>query len=123
MPRPYPPIGMQPYPYPYAMPGMHPQMMMPPTGPIPGYMPYPSVPTQEAVAVPQQQPLSNDKEQLGEYLYALVEKKDSKNAAKITGMLLEMEVEQIHEIIRSPNQLDKWISEALKVLDTSAPGS
>lgn len=122
MPRPYPPVGMPPYAYP-VMAGMHPQMMMPPNAPMPAYMPYPQVPVQEAVVVPQQQVLSNDKETLGEHLYALVDKKDSKNAAKITGMLLEMEIEQIHDIIRNPNQLDKWISEALKVLDTSAPSS
>ncbi len=53
----------------------------------------------------------------------MVESKDKQNAAKITGMLLEMEIEQIHNIIKDPAQLDKWISEALKVLNTSPPAA
>ena len=60
--------------------------------------------------------LPNDKEQLGEYLYPLVEMKNPQYAAKITGMLLEMEIEAVHNIIRDANQLDKWIAEALRVL-------
>lgn len=63
-----------------------------------------------------EQALPNDKEALGEMLYPLVEKKNPKNASKITGMLLEMEVEHIHSILRSNSELDRWIAEALKVL-------
>ena len=60
--------------------------------------------------------LPNDKEQLGEHLYPLVEARNPDNAAKITGMLLEMEIDQIQAMIRNQTQLDKWISEAMKVL-------
>lgn len=92
------------------------QMMVPPAQ----YMSYPAgAPPTEARAPP----LPTDKEQLGEYLYPLVEAKDAQNAAKITGMLLEMEVDQIHNIIRNQVQLDKWISEALKILTSSAPSA
>jgi len=88
--------------------------------PMPGPMPVPS--PQYAMPMPQAQPaapvrdLPNDKETLGEYLYPLVEQRQPQNAAKITGMLLEMEIEQIHNIIRDQSQLDKWINEALRVL-------
>lgn len=95
--------------------GPMPPMMLPPEqlGGMPPYMPPNALPVRQ-----EQNPiqLPNDKEQLGELLYALVEKKDTANAAKITGMLLEMEVEQIQNIIRDPSQLDKWILEARKVL-------
>lgn len=79
--------------------------------------PYPAVPA--PVPVPVETPareLPNDKDLLGEYLYPLVEMKNPQNAAKITGMLLEMEIDQIHNIIKDPNQLDKWTNEALRVL-------
>lgn len=59
--------------------------------------------------------LPNDKEALGEKLYPLVEAKNPQMASKITGMLLEMEIEQIQNIIRDSNQLSKWIEEAVKV--------
>ena len=129
-PRPYMPEQM----YPYMMPMMHPMMgrgpmpQMPPMGQMPMGQPMPLYQTPVPPSVPMEavrpeQGLPQDKEQLGEYLYPLVESKDQKNAAKITGMLLEMEIEQIHGIIRNPTQLDKWISEALKVLNSSAPGS
>eukprot|EP01022_Parablepharisma_sp_SALTPOND_P000816 TRINITY_DN105101_c2_g1_i1.p1 TRINITY_DN105101_c2_g1~~TRINITY_DN105101_c2_g1_i1.p1 ORF type:complete len:637 (+),score=55.87 TRINITY_DN105101_c2_g1_i1:218-1912(+) len=106
---------------PYMMPPMQPGMgpMIPPPG---APMPPPYMPPYQAQPAPRAEPqpsLPTDKEQLGEQLYPLVELKDDKNAAKITGMLLEMEVDQIHNIIRDPTQLDKWIAEALKVLNTT----
>ncbi|MDR3736452.1 MAG: hypothetical protein P4L10_13065 [Acidobacteriaceae bacterium] len=131
--RPRPPVdGMYPpYMYPMMHPGMGPmpgmpQQMLPPGaapmvpgGPMPPYMQPYAAPAPQAPVRPAQQ-LPTDKEQLGEYLYPLVEAKDAKNAAKITGMLLEMEVDQIHNIISDQGQLDKWITEALKVLNTTA---
>ncbi len=95
-------------------------MPMPPMpGAIPQAGPYPvPAPPMPAPEAPVRE-LPNDKEQLGEYLYPLVEMKNPQNAAKITGMLLEMEIEQIHNIIRDPNQLDKWTAEALRVLSKS----
>lgn len=92
-------------------PGM-PQGMMPP----PQMMPAPyQIPPQVQPQPPQQNPLPQDKEQLGELLYGLVEKRSPDNAAKITGMILEMEIGQIQAIVRDTSQLDKWISEAKKV--------
>ena len=135
--RPY----MQEQMYPYM-----PQMMMMPRGGMPGYppmaqsvmppmgqmppmaqmAPYPAqMPAPVPMPVPEVNPpeanLPTDKEQLGERLYPMVEKLDAKNASKITGMLLEMEIEQLHGIIRDPAQLTKWINEARSVLDNSAP--
>ena len=137
--RPYMPEQMYPYMYPPmvmaprgGMPG-YPQMPpmgpmgpgmpsmgpgMPPfAGPMPGPMPVP-VPSQEPIPT-EAGPLPTDKELLGERLYPMVEKEDAKNAAKVTGMLLEMEVEQIHNMIRDPGQLHRWIAEARKVLNTT----
>lgn len=59
----------------------------------------------------------NDKEQLGEELYPLVESKAPMFAAKITGMLLEMDIKQIRAILMDHNQLDKWITEAMRILN------
>ena len=74
------------------------------------------MPLNQPPAEPYSMSLPNEKDQLGEILYALVEKKNSANASKITGMLLEMEVDQIQSIIKDQSQLDKWIDEALKVI-------
>lgn len=91
-----PMVGMPPYP-------MQPPMQPPMQAPVP-------------MQSQSMRELPNDKEQLGEYLYPLVEGKNPAYAAKITGMLLEMEIKQIHNIIMDPNQLDKWIGEAMRVL-------
>ena len=95
-----------PGPMPGAMPVQGP-MVPPPGYPMPAPLPPQPAPIRD---------LPNDKEALGEYLYPLVEQRQPVNAAKITGMLLEMELEQIHNIIRDQAQLDKWIGEALRVL-------
>lgn len=94
---------------------MWPMVPHDPYGGMPPYMP--PIPPPPPPAAVEQIPMTlpNDKDQLGEYLYALVEKKNPQNAAKITGMLLEMEIDQIQNIIRNQSQLDKWITEALKV--------
>lgn len=87
---------------------------MPPMG-VP---PYPMQPPMQApIPEPAINELPSDKEQLGEFLYPLVESKAPMYAAKITGMLLEMDVKQIHNILMDQNQLDKWISEAMRVLN------
>lgn len=66
--------------------------------------------------------LPADRDSLGEILYPLVEQKHPENSGKITGMLLEMGVEQVHTIIKDPIQLDKWIEEAVKVLSKDTSG-
>jgi len=73
---------------------------------MPRYIPEPAV-----------RKLPEDKEVLGEYLYPLVEERTPQYAAKITGMFLEMEIKQIHSLINDSNQLDKWVSKALSVLN------
>lgn len=96
---------------------MAPMPFMGPNMPNPAFVPPNAIPHAER---PMQAPvvdLPKEKEALGERLYPLVEMRNPVNASKITGMLLEMEVEQIHNILRDPTQLDKWISEAMKVIN------
>ena len=58
-----------------------------------------------------------DKQDLGELLYTKIEKIDNVNAAKITGMLLEMDLSHIQNLVRDQNQLIKWVEEAKQVLN------
>ena len=53
---------------------------------------------------------------LGEALYPLVEGKDATNAAKITGMLLEMDQSEVLHLIESPDALSSKVQEAVAVL-------
>lgn len=113
MQRAYPPEGM----YAPAMPPIMP--FAPPLAQVQPPFIHPQYPMQAPdryVGRQVVETLPNDKELLGERLFPLVEQKNPKNASKITGMLLEMEVDQIQSIIRDQSQLDKWISEAVKVL-------
>lgn len=57
---------------------------------------------------------------LGEALYPLVESKDATNAAKITGMLLEMDQSEVLHLIESPDALTSKVQEALAVLKAAA---
>lgn len=59
----------------------------------------------------------SDKQDLGEVLYTKIEKIDSGNAAKITGMLLEMELSHIQNLVKDEKQLLKWVEEAKQVLN------
>jgi len=112
--------GMRPsYPMYYPMgPQYMPNMggMRPPMAP--GYAPMGSMPPMTGMRPPQAQPRPNlvtDKEQLGEMLYPLVCAINEPNASKITGMLLELEVEQIHKFLMDSTELRKWVDEAYKV--------
>ncbi|KAG5401364.1 hypothetical protein IGI04_015971 [Brassica rapa subsp. trilocularis] len=53
---------------------------------------------------------------LGETLYPLVNKIEHENAAKVTGMLLEMDQTEVLHLIESPEALNAKVSEALDVL-------
>ncbi|CAH8337121.1 unnamed protein product [Eruca vesicaria subsp. sativa] len=53
---------------------------------------------------------------LGETLYPLVNKIEHENAAKVTGMLLEMDQQEVLHLIQSPEALNAKVSEALDVL-------
>jgi len=72
---------------------------------------------QPSVAKPVIDSLPTDKEALGERLYSEVEKYEPEEAGKITGMLLEMQVEQIHGMLKDDEQLKRWISKAKEVLN------
>ena len=53
---------------------------------------------------------------LGEALYPLVDAVDSANAAKVTGMLLEMDQAEVLHLIESADALKAKVQEALAVL-------
>lgn len=56
------------------------------------------------------------KDELGEQLYAKIEESHSENADKITGMLLEMSVEDLHRLLKNPLALQEKIMLAENVL-------
>lgn len=107
-------------PYPFMVPMMGPHGMMPRyhPGTVNG-VPMPAM-MQTPTRVPEPESLPNNKEALGERLYLEVEKFEPKDAGKITGMLLEMQIEQIHNMLRNDLQLKRWVDEAKEVL-TAAP--
>lgn len=58
---------------------------------------------------------------LGEVLYPLVDKLEHGAAAKITGMLLEMDQPEVLHLIESPEALKTKVSEAMDVLRNVTP--
>lgn len=56
------------------------------------------------------------KQQLGNQLYGLVQAIDAENAAKITGMFLELDESEISELLLDDSKLRARIQEALSVL-------
>ncbi|KAK4777585.1 hypothetical protein SAY87_017772 [Trapa incisa] len=57
---------------------------------------------------------------LGESLYPLVEQLEPHSAAKITGMLLEMDQTEVLHLIESPEALKTKVTEAMEVLRNTA---
>ncbi|KAE8670005.1 hypothetical protein F3Y22_tig00112206pilonHSYRG00114 [Hibiscus syriacus] len=57
---------------------------------------------------------------LGENLYPLVEQLDPDAAAKVTGMLLEMDQTEVLHLLESPEALKAKVAEAMEVLRTVA---
>ncbi|GLT49381.1 hypothetical protein SLA2020_229410 [Shorea laevis] len=53
---------------------------------------------------------------LGEHLYPLVEQLEHENAAKVTGMLLEMDQPEVLHLLESPEALKAKVAEAMEVL-------
>lgn len=53
---------------------------------------------------------------LGENLYPLVEQLEPDNAAKVTGMLLEMDQPEVLHLLESPEALKSKVAEAMDVL-------
>lgn len=53
---------------------------------------------------------------LGESLYPLVEQLERDHAAKVTGMLLEMDQTEVLHLLESPDALKAKVAEAMEVL-------
>ncbi|KAE8658832.1 Polyadenylate-binding protein 2 [Hibiscus syriacus] len=78
-------------------------------------MPVPALATALANATPEHQ-----RTMLGESLYPLVERLERDSAAKITGMLLEMDQTEVLHLLESPEALKAKVAEALEVLQNVA---
>ncbi|KAA8528512.1 hypothetical protein F0562_035867 [Nyssa sinensis] len=74
-------------------------------------MPVPALATSLANAPPDQQ-----RTMLGENLYPLVDQLEHDHAAKVTGMLLEMDQTEVLHLLESPDALKAKVSEAMEVL-------
>lgn len=57
---------------------------------------------------------------LGESLYPLVERLERDAAAKVTGMLLEMDQTEVLHLLESPEALKAKVAEAMEVLRSVA---
>lgn len=57
---------------------------------------------------------------LGENLYPLVEQLEPDAAAKVTGMLLEMDQTEVLHLLESPEALKAKVAEAMEVLRSVA---
>jgi polyadenylate-binding protein len=87
--------------------------------PLPGVAggtPMQALATALANAPPEQQ-----RTMLGEVLYPLVEKIEHGGAAKVTGMLLEMDQPEVLHLIESPEALKTKVAEAMDVLRNVSP--
>ena len=103
---------------PHGMPG---QPMRPPNRYTQPREPYPQV-RQDGVDVNYLSTLAPEQQKnyLGELLYSKIMPLESSNAAKITGMLLEMSREEIFEVLSDHNALMAKIQEANTVLQQHA---
>ncbi|CAN8321262.1 unnamed protein product [Cochlearia groenlandica] len=108
-----------------AMPGLAPNMHPVPydvSGGVhhrdsPGSQPVPigALATSLANAAPEHQ-----RTMLGENLYPLVEQLEPESAAKVTGMLLEMDQTEVLHLLESPDALKAKVAEAMDVLRSVA---
>lgn len=86
------------------------------------------MPLRDAAAMPQPMPISalatalanappdQQRTMLGESLYPLVDQLEHEMAAKVTGMLLEMDKTEVLHLLESPDALKAKVSEAMEVL-------
>ncbi|KAL3514466.1 hypothetical protein ACH5RR_027183 [Cinchona calisaya] len=91
---------------PYDMSGMLPRDV-----PIGQPMPITALASALANASPEQQ-----RTMLGESLYPLVDQLEHEHAAKVTGMLLEMDQTEVLHLLESPDALKAKVAEAMEVL-------
>ncbi|CAF1706198.1 hypothetical protein Bca4012_005032 [Brassica carinata] len=95
------------------------------SGDVPGRLPYEmpqhvpigALATSLANASPEHQ-----RTMLGENLYPLVEQLEAESAAKVTGMLLEMDQTEVLHLLESPEALKAKVAEAMDVLRNVAAG-
>ncbi|XP_062097417.1 polyadenylate-binding protein 2-like [Humulus lupulus] len=78
-------------------------------------MPITALATALANSTPEQQ-----RTMLGEALYPLVDQLEHDSAAKVTGMLLEMDQTEVLHLLESPDALKAKVAEAMEVLRTVA---
>ncbi|KAG2303136.1 hypothetical protein Bca52824_031787 [Brassica carinata] len=101
--------GMLPYEMPSNMPLRDPVLSQ--------HVPVGALATSLANASPDHQ-----RTMLGENLYPLVEQLEADSAAKVTGMLLEMDQTEVLHLLESPEALKAKVAEAMDVLRSVAAG-
>jgi len=108
---------------PPGMPGMPQRPMTLPKAPMPQMMPSmiqppapPMAPQQHLASVLANMNPEQQKNVLGERLYNYIMRKHPNEAAKVTGMLLEMDNSEILNLLDTSDLLDSKIGEALDVL-------
>ncbi|KAF8093373.1 hypothetical protein N665_0383s0005 [Sinapis alba] len=101
--------GMLPYEMPRNMPLREPVLSQ--------HVPVGALATSLANASPEHQ-----RTMLGENLYPLVEQLEADSAAKVTGMLLEMDQTEVLHLLESPEALKAKVAEAMDVLRSVAAG-
>ncbi|KAG2298122.1 hypothetical protein Bca4012_009335 [Brassica carinata] len=84
---------------------------------LPQHVPIGALATSLANASPEIQ-----RTMLGENLYPLVEQLEAESAAKVTGMLLEMDQTEVLHLLESPEALKAKVAEAMDVLRSVAAG-
>uniref|UniRef100_M4DFE7 PABP n=1 Tax=Brassica campestris TaxID=3711 RepID=M4DFE7_BRACM len=102
-------LGMLPYEMPSNMPLRDPVLSQ--------HVPIGALATSLANASPEHQ-----RTMLGENLYQLVEQLEAESAAKVTGMLLEMDQTEVLHLLESPEALKAKVAEAMDVLRSVAAG-
>ncbi|KAK7283283.1 hypothetical protein RIF29_12703 [Crotalaria pallida] len=118
----------------HPLPMMHQQML--PRGPVYRYpsgrnmrdVPQPGVAggmpiqaTQALATALANAPPEQQRTMLGEALYPLVDKLEHESAAKVTGMILEMDQPEVLHLIESPDALKEKVAEAMNLLRNVAP--
>ncbi|KAF5817513.1 hypothetical protein HanRHA438_Chr02g0055261 [Helianthus annuus] len=104
-------VGSGMLPVPYDMAGVGGVLPRDAAAPIPQPMPITALASALANASPDQQ-----RTMLGENLYPLVDQLEHEHAAKVTGMLLEMDQTEVLHLLESPDALKAKVAEAMEVL-------
>ncbi|KAJ0785631.1 hypothetical protein HanOQP8_Chr02g0045401 [Helianthus annuus] len=104
-------VGSGMLPVPYDMAGVGGVLPRDAAASIPQPMPITALASALANASPDQQ-----RTMLGENLYPLVDQLEHEHAAKVTGMLLEMDQTEVLHLLESPDALKAKVAEAMEVL-------